>query len=130
MNWKKVWKALMCDQDRPKIVCLCGSTRFPEALEEVYLKETMAGHIPLIFMCGTRKWHDDPVIKKQLDKMYKRKIELADEILVLNVGGYVGLSTANEIKHARWLGKKIRWVSELVRRWIDVSRITSYNRLW
>jgi len=112
----KLWKqalniALGLIKDpKPKIVCICGSTRYPEALEQAYLNEVMAGHIPLVFLGNSRKWHSNREVKTQLDAMYKHKIEMADEILVLNVDGYVGPSTASEVKHARWLGKKIRWL--------------------
>ena len=95
--------------ERPIIVCLCGSTRYPDTLKEAYLLEVMAGRIPLIFLTGSREWHDNAEVKAQLDKIYLRKIDLADEILVLNVGGYVGESTSNEVRYAREQGKKIRW---------------------
>lgn len=102
---------------RPTIVCLCGSTRFPEALEEAYLSEVMKGNIPLIFLPNTRKWHNDVKIKTQLDKMYKYKIDLSDEILVLNVGGYIGDSTRNEVAYARAHGKKVRYLEHNVPAW-------------
>ncbi len=69
----------------PTIVCLCGSTRFSEAFREANLRETLAGKIVLTVGC---EW----------------------EILVLNVGDYVGESTAYEIYYAASQGKPIRWL--------------------
>ena len=42
--------------------------------------------------------------------LHKQKIDMADEILVLNVGGYVGDSTRSEIEHAIARGKPVRWL--------------------
>lgn len=46
-------------------------------------------------------------IKKMLDDMHKRRIDMADEIFVINKNGYVGSSTKSEIEYAKKLGKKI-----------------------
>jgi len=58
----------------------------------------------------------EPRIKVMLNELYKRKIDHADEILVLNVGGYVGFSTASEVAYAREHGKRVRWLEEIERR--------------
>ena len=98
---------------RPTIVCLCGSTRFLEAFREANLQETLDGKIVLSIGC---EWHGDQSLglslkeKKMLDELHLRKIELSDEILVLNVNGYIGESTKNEIHHAESLCKKIRYL--------------------
>lgn len=105
--------------ERPKIVCLCGSTRFFQTFQEASLTETLAGKIVLSIGCNLRDdnqiW-DDPVereaIKVRLDELHKRKIDLADEVLVLNVGGYIGKSTQSEIDYAANLGKPIRYLEE------------------
>jgi hypothetical protein len=47
-----------------------------------------------------------------LDELHKRKIDLADEVLILNVGGYIGDSTRSELEYARAKGKVIRWLEE------------------
>jgi cell division protein FtsB len=51
-----------------------------------------------------------PEQKIALDELHKRKIDLADEVLVLNVGGYIGESTRSEIEYARKLGKPVRYL--------------------
>ncbi|MGH7869654.1 MAG: hypothetical protein ACREP9_19005 [Candidatus Dormibacteraceae bacterium] len=101
----------------PKVVCLCGSTRFKEAFQQANLRETIAGNIVLTVGCMT---HSDselndiitPEIKVKLDELHKRKIDLADEVLILNVGGYVGESTYSELGYARLTNKTIRWLEE------------------
>jgi hypothetical protein len=106
---------------RPTIVCLCGSTRFWRAFQQAGLRETLAGRIVLSIgaASGTDDEHFGNLsrdeydrIKAMLDELHLRKIDLADEILVLNVDGYVGESTAREIAYARLLGKPIRWLEE------------------
>ncbi len=101
----------------PIIVCLCGSTRFMEAWQKANLDETLAGRIVLAVGCNTKSDADlqrmgelSDEKKVELDALHKRKIDIADEILVLNVGGYVGSSTRSEVMHSRRLGKTIRWL--------------------
>ena len=100
-----------------RIVCLCGSTRFMQAYEEANLRETLAGNI--VLSVGTH-FHADNELenlgrvskedKARLDALHFDKIALADEILVLNVGGYIGESTTREVRHALSLGKQVRWL--------------------
>jgi hypothetical protein len=49
-------------------------------------------------------------IKAMLDELHLRKIELADEVLILNVGGYIGESTRRELEHARRIGRRVRFL--------------------
>jgi hypothetical protein len=103
----------------PRVVCLCGSTRFSEAFRTMNLRETLAGNIVLTVGCDTKSdsaLFTGPMaaeIKDSLDTLHKRKIDLADEILVLNVGGYVGDSTRSEIDYARRTGKAVRYLEPL-----------------
>jgi hypothetical protein len=96
---------------RPTIVCLCGSTKFREAYQKAHYDEGHAGRIVLTVYC----YKDDPCCKgpddwKRLDELHKHQIDLADEILVLNVDGYVGDSTKSEIRYATEHGKRVRWL--------------------
>jgi len=109
---------------RPKIVCLCGSTRFYEKFMEANYLETMAGRIVLsvgFFMHrpdtahGAHGAHGEtlgctPEQKLALDELHKRKIDLCDEVYVLNVGGYIGESTRSEIEYADAHGKPVRYL--------------------
>lgn len=101
--------------DRPIIVCLCGSTRFVDAFMEAYANETDAGKI--VLSVGRFKpvhgW--DPEKKAKLDELHLRKIDLADEVLILNVGGYIGSSTRKELEYAQKAGKTVRYLQTVLR---------------
>jgi hypothetical protein len=101
-----------CQQEKPVIVCLCGSLRFGEMFRSVNQRETLAGKIVLSPGCfqGDVILELLPGVKRQLDELHFHKIALADEILVVNVGGYVGESTRREIAYARQQGKRVRWL--------------------
>jgi len=100
-------------QMRPRIVCLCGSTRFSEAFQAANLSETLEGNIVLSIGCDMRS---DAALglpadtKAKLDDLHLRKIDLADEVLILNVGGYMGESTKREFAYARERGKTVRFL--------------------
>lgn len=99
--------------DLPHIVCLCGSTRFKEEFIKQNFERTMAGQIVLSVGWFT---HADPsyqpteVEKEGLDDLHKRKIDLADEVLVINVNGYLGESTVSEIRYALKQGKPVTYL--------------------
>lgn len=102
---------------KPIIVCLCGSTRFMDAFQAANLTETIAGKIVLSIGCNTKSDSDLIALgelteeaKAALDELHKRKIDLADEVLVLNVGGYIGESTRSEIDYAQRHGKTLRFL--------------------
>jgi adenylosuccinate lyase len=100
--------------DKPTIVCLCGSTRFKFAWEKAILRESLAGRIVLGVACyphaeTTTLTHEE---RQFLDELHLRKIDLADEILVLDVRGYVGETTRAEIEYAESLGKGVRYLSQ------------------
>ncbi|MER6374453.1 hypothetical protein ABT255_40220 [Streptomyces mirabilis] len=101
---------------RPTIVVLCGSTRYWDQLAEANLYETAAGRIVLAPGCNLKQPHPlwaDPTqtdrLKTVLGDLHLRKIDLADEVLVVNPDGYIGASTRSEIDYARKLGKAIRY---------------------
>lgn len=85
-----------------KIVCLCGSTKFKKAFEKANKDETAKENIVLtVAMFGHLEGLDmNSEMKKTFDKVHFDKILLSDEVLVLNVGGYIGESTKNEINYA------------------------------
>lgn len=102
--------------DRPPIVCLCGSTRFFDTFRRENLRLTLAGKIVLSIGCDTKADGDIAEIqdmaqaKTDLDELHKRKIDLADRVHVLNVGGYIGESTRSEIEYATERGKPISYL--------------------
>ena len=94
----------------PTIVCLCGSTRFYDTFRKVNYDLTLEGKIVLSVGCDTKS--DDGLgitheQKVMLDELHKRKIDLCDEVLVLNVGGYIGDSTRSEVAYATKIGRKV-----------------------
>lgn len=106
----------------PEIVCLCGSTRFYEAFQQANYDLTMAGKIVLSvgFYPHAKAQHGhgegvghDSAEKIALDELHKRKIDLADRVMVLNVGGYIGASTRSEIDYAEAYGKPIDYLEAI-----------------
>lgn len=100
---------------RPVVVCLCGSTRFMEAFFDAGWNETLAGKIVLsVGVCKHAEHHGaeelGPEVVEALDELHLRKIDMADEVLILNVNGYIGKSTSNELRYAREKGKVIRFL--------------------
>jgi hypothetical protein len=100
------------NKEKPTVVCLCGSTRFADAFRNAMREETLAGKIVLtVGLLGHAEGIDmEGPVKKMLDELHLRKIDLADEVLVLNVGGYVGYSTGKEIAYAHANGKPVRYL--------------------
>lgn len=101
--------------NRPRIVCLCGSTRFIDEFQRANLERTLAGEIVLTIGCDTKSDADPAAVgagidKAALDELHKRKIDLADYVLVLNVGGYIGDSTRSEVEYARAHHKPVEWL--------------------
>ena len=98
-----------------KVITLCGSTRFKEQFLEAQKRLTLAGNIVIsVGLFGHSG--DDEVwtegTKEMLDDMHKRKIDMADEIFVINVGGYIGQSTRSEIDYALRNGKIVKYLEE------------------
>ena len=106
-----------------KVITLCGSTRFKDAFMEAQKKLTLEGNIVIsVGLFGhsgdSEVWEgmsEDTLTKTKLmlDDMHKRKIDMADEIFVINVGGYIGSSTRSEIEYAHTTGKPVRYLEEL-----------------
>jgi hypothetical protein len=102
---------------RPTITVLCGSTRFKDAWYEQGKRLTYEGKIVLSVgdldtSSAARNINVliDEDLKTALDDLHKRKIDLADQVYVLNVGGYVGESTRSEIEYAERLGKPVAYL--------------------
>ena len=101
-------------ETRPRIVCLCGSTRFAEQFRVVNRDLTLAGAIvvaPDVF-----EHAGDQITDKQkaaLGALHFAKIDLADRVLVINPGGYIGESTRREIRYAHQTGKPVEHTDTL-----------------
>lgn len=104
------------------VVTLCGSTRFKnefiEAQKRLRLEGNIVISVGLFGHSGDQEvWEnmDEGTLtktKEMLDEMHKRKIDMADSIYVINVGGYIGDSTKSEIEYAKAHGKVIHYLEE------------------
>lgn len=105
-----------------KVVTLCGSTRFKDEFMKVQKDLTLKGYIVIsVGLFGhsgdSEVWEnmDEGTLtktKEMLDDMHKRKIDMADEIFVINKNGYIGSSTLSEIEYAKKTGKIIKYLEE------------------
>ena len=95
--------------DRPEIVCICGSTRFVDQMCAANRDLTFAGVIVVAPGEAGELLTDEQ--KAALDALHLRKIDLADRVLVVNPGGYIGESTSREIAYARAAGKPISFTA-------------------
>lgn len=103
-----------------KVITLCGSTRFKDDFLRVQKELTLQGNIVIsVGLFGhsgdSEVWENMPEdtltkTKEMLDDMHKRKIDMADEIFVINKGGYIGTSTKSEIEYAKSNGKSVAYM--------------------
>lgn len=101
----------------PTIICLCGSTRFTEQMLIKQWELTKQGYIvlswcalPDSYFSGQDTAHigDQEGVKEIVDEVHKRKIDISDEIYVINIDGYIGESTRSEINYAISKGKQVK----------------------
>ena len=98
------------------VVTLCGSIRFKDAFMEAQKRLTLEGNIVIrVGLFGhsgdNEVWTEGT--KQMLEDMHKRKIDMADSIYVINVGGYIGESTRTEIEYAIKNGKKVEYLEKI-----------------
>ena len=96
-----------------KVITLCGSTRFKEQFLEVQKRLTLEGNIVISVGLFGHSGDNEVCIeetKAMLDRMHLAKIDLADEIFVINVDNYIGDSTRNEIAYAKSKGKSVNFL--------------------
>ena len=121
LQWARDMEAWMNGQplNTRKVVALCGSSRFIDVMAVAAWEEEKKGHVAL--SCHlVPGWYTEVAhhlgesqgVAEPMDALHLDKIQMADEILVIDVDGYIGESTANEIKHARDLQKPIRYLSQ------------------
>lgn len=99
-----------------KVITLCGSTKFKDEFLKEQKRLTLEGNIVIsVGLFGhsgdDEVWNDN--VKEMLDDMHKRKIDMADEIFVINKGGYIGSSTKSEIEYAKKTGKPVHYLEEI-----------------
>ena len=107
---------------KQKVITLCGSTKFKDeflkAQKDLSLKGNIVISVGLFGHSGDFEvWEnmDEGTLiktKEMLDDMHKRKIDMSDEIFVINVNGYIGDSTKSEIEYAIKTGKKVNYLED------------------
>lgn len=98
-----------------KVITLCGSTRFKEEFNKLNEELTLMGNV--VISVGVFGHHNGIIltkeIKEKLDNIHRQKIDMSDEIFVINKYGYIGQSTKSEIEYAKARGKKVRYLEEV-----------------
>lgn len=104
---------------RAKVITLCGSTRFKSDFESWNSRLTLDGNVVIsvgVFGHGMHPYHREKYLdpkKPMLDRLHLQKIDMADEVFVIDPGGYIGKSTRNEVEYARSAKKPITFLSLL-----------------
>lgn len=106
------------DRPRPKVVCFCGSTRFTAEMLVIKWEYEKRGIIVMTWNnlpAGYQADEGNNVaeaegVKEQIDELHKRKIDLSDEVFVININGYIGESTRSEIEYAERVGRPVRYL--------------------
>lgn len=114
-NIATYYRSLTIKVGFPHIICICGSGRFMEQMRIVEFDQTLKFKIILMIGCNTKdvaRNDDWKHVKPMLDKLHLRKIDLCDEVYVVDVQGYIGDSTKAEIAYAVNIGKPIRYWSK------------------
>lgn len=96
-----------------KVITLCGSTKFKDDFIREQKRLTLEGNIVIsVGLFGHAGDNEvlDHGVKEMLDDMHKRKIDMADEIFVINKNGYIGSSTKSEIQYAIHLRKPVKYM--------------------
>ena len=97
-----------------KVITLCGSTKFKDDFIREQERLTLEGNI--VISVGMFSGSEEKVLssetKAMLDDIHKRKIDMADEIFVINKNGYIGTSTRAEIEYATKMGKKVNYMEK------------------
>ena len=101
--------------EKYKVITLCGSTKFKDDFLREQKRLTLEGNI--VISVGLFGHSGDTEVfsenkKEMLDDMHKRKIDMADEIFVINKNGYIGSSTASEIEYAKNTGKVVVFMEQ------------------
>jgi len=92
------------------VITLCGSMRFREEFERLEAELTLAGHVVLTPTALAPSTDLNAEERARLGRIHLQKVAMADEVLVVNVGGYVGESTRREIAHARSCGVAVSFL--------------------
>lgn len=118
---KEQWRSLIKEAKKlnksgvmPRVICYCGSLRFKNLFEKYEYESVFKGEIALLPCCMfvdiEREYGALSDYKQKADEQHKRKIDICDEVFVINENGYIGESTRSEIDYALKIGKPIRYM--------------------
>lgn len=99
------------DDAPPRVVTICGSTRFRTEMAEANRRLTMGGYI--VLAPGVFQHDGDEITDQQkaaLDRLHLSKIDMAGWVYVVNPGGYIGESTHREIEYAESIDKPVQYL--------------------
>lgn len=95
-----------------KIITLCGSTKFEKEYHNINKKLTLDGNVVISVGVFDFNNPDKENVRQLLQKIHRKKIDMADEIFIINVNGYIGKHTREEIKYAKKIGKPIKYLKQ------------------
>ncbi len=100
---------------RYNVITLCGSIKFKDKFIKIKEELTLKGNIILTpnFFNTVKKEEISSEFKTMLDEMHRQKIDMSDEIYVINFEGYIGESTEAEIEYAKLKGKRIYYLENI-----------------
>lgn len=107
--------------EKPRVITLCGSSRFVDIMAVHAWKLERDQHVITMSLHLLPQWYAKDIpdhiaevqrCAEEMDELHLRKIDISDEIYVVNYGGYIGESTAKEIKYAEKHGKRITYLVE------------------
>jgi hypothetical protein len=109
--------------EKRKKICLIGSTKFKAAYLEWNARLTLAGNIVTSVSMFSHRMRVKPTDeqKEVLDAVHLSKIDECDEVFVIDVGGYIGSSTRNEIAYATSTNKPVLYLSREHPDWTEAD---------
>lgn len=106
-------------EGRPNVICLCGSSRFVAAMAVLAWQLEKMGNIvmslhllPSWYTTNEDHQAEHEGVAEFMDDLHLRKIDLADEVVVVDVDGYIGESTAREIQYAQGARTPMHYLSK------------------
>ncbi len=98
--------------EKAKVICMCGSIKFLDEMNKCAEKLELEGYCVLNVITPTKQNYTEKE-HELLGLLHKQKIDMADAIFVVNVNGYIGLSTKSEIEYAKQKNKEIMYLENL-----------------
>lgn len=90
-----------------KVITLCGSMKFYKEMQEIAIAlETKYGYC-VIAPIGYTNMAVSEEMAEALSKAHYKKIDIADAVYIVNIGGYIGKAVSEELRYAKMRGKEI-----------------------